>query len=318
MFDIKRFYAKCIQGNVFEAINYLKSFENKSKDMIELEEKYEHRFVLQDEILISDTDDPWIKDVVNCYYQYFIAVLTDKNAMEAEKALTGSLTELLSVDINMGMDDIEMKLEMIFQEKGYSFLGGMTMPFYGPYIWKTTRREDFLVELPCDKQEITLYFISDFLMISWLHFATFGRHYTGEWANEEGIYCVMNGKKEVDINSDDFQCSFLKHEAQHLSDYEKYPKIQGAELEYRAKLAELIYYPNTYHILENIILQAKDDESLTHPYASFLISKGLSEKIFGEALVLDLEKWKVIDNSIISENALNLYLENNQVLNQER
>ncbi len=312
--DIEKFYAKCFQGNVLEAIDYLKSFENNSEDILELERMYIHRFVTQDEVLKFDSEDPWIQEVLKCYYKYYISVLTNNDVQESEKQLTISLAKTLMINEGTDLDEIETKLESIFREKGYFFLGGRTTPYRGPYIWKTTNKEDFLVELPCGNQKLTVFFISEFLMLSWLHFATFGRHHAGGWAKEEGIYYVNTDNKEIDTQSADFQVWFLKHEAQHLSDYAKYPNLEGAGLEYRAKLVELIYYPDTFKKLETFINQSKNDKSLAHPYAAFLIIKGLSNVFFGEEFVGDLEKWRAYDSSSISKEALNLFMENDQAL----
>jgi hypothetical protein len=55
----------------------------------------------------------------------------------------------------------------------------------------------------------------DFLMLSWLHFASYGIASAGGWASKEGLYCVYNRYKHgLDKNS--FLVSYLKHEGQHL------------------------------------------------------------------------------------------------------
>ncbi len=315
--DIEKFYAKCIQGKVLEAVDYLKFIENKSEDILELEQRYIHRFITHDEILKIDSEDPWIQEVLNCYYKYYISVLTNNDVQESEKQLAVSLAKTLMINEDTDLDEIETKLENIFREKGYSFLGGRTTPFRGPYIWKTTNKEDFEVELPCGNQKLTVFFISEFLMLSWLHFATFGRHNTGGWAKEEGVYYVNTHNEEIDTHSADFQVWFLKHEAQHLSDYNKYPNLEGVGLEYRAKLVELVYYPDTFHKLDTFINQSKNDKSLAHPYAAFLIIKGLSNIFFGEEFVGDIEKWRGFDSRSISKEALNLFMKNEQALSGE-
>ena len=312
--DIKKFYAKCLQGNVLEAIDYLKSFENKGKDILELEQRYIHRFVIQDEAFKIDAIDPLLQALLNCYYKYYISVLTNNNVLESEKQLADNLAKLLMMDENTDLDTIETRLEGIFREKGYTFLGGRTTPYYGPYIWKTTKKEDFNVEIPCGNQKVTVFIISEFLMLSWLHFATFGKHHTGGWANEEGLYYVNADNKEIDTQSADFQVWFLKHETQHLSDYTKYPNLEGSGLEYRAKLVELIYYTDTFNKLETFINQARNDKSLAHPFAAYMIIKGLSFSFFGEEFVEDLEKWRVLDSSSIAKEALRLFMENERDL----
>lgn len=314
--DMKKFYAKCLQGNVLEAIDYLKSCENKSEEIIELEKKFTKRFINQDEVLKIDSVDPWIQEVVKCYYTYFLSVFANKNIEKCEKQLAVGLAKVLEISEDTELDEIDIKLECIFREKGYSYMNGRTIPYLGPYIWKTTKKEEFNVELPCGNQKLTVFFISDFLMLSWSYFATFGKRHTGGWATEEGIYYVNSSDKEIDTQTADFQVWFLKHEAQHLSDYAKYPNLQGADLEYRAKLVELIYYPDTFSKLETFINEAKNDKSLPHPYSAYLIVKGLSNIFFSEEFFGDLEKWRTLDSSSISKEALKLFMENEQALSK--
>lgn len=314
--DIKKFYAICMQGNVLEAIDYLKSFEHKSEDVLALEQKYIHRFVTQDEMIKIESADPWIQEVLQHYITYYIAVLTNHDGQESEKQLAAGLTKTLGLDESTDLDELEATCERIFSEKGYSFLGGVTKPYRGPYIWKTTRKEDFDVELPCGNQKLTVFFISDFLMLSWLHFATFGKHHAGGWAKEEGIYYVNARNEEIDTQSADFQVWFLKHEAQHLRDYAKYPDLDETGLEYRAKLVELIYHEDPHSKLETFINQSRNDKALPHPYAAFLIIHRLSQACWGEEFVDDLEKWRVLDADTISKAALTLFMEDEQELSE--
>ncbi|SHJ43145.1 hypothetical protein SAMN02745163_01951 [Clostridium cavendishii DSM 21758] len=86
-------------------------------------------------------------------------------------------------------------------------------------------------------------------MLGWLHFATMGKHYPGGWAKPEGLYYVNNENKEIDTNSIDFQVWFLKHEAQHLSDYKSFPNLKTIDLGYRAKLVEPIYHTEKHKII---------------------------------------------------------------------
>ena len=76
-------------------------------------------------------------------------------------------------------------------------------------------------------------------MRSWLDYISFGETGTGGWSNGDGlIHCV---RAAYDLDSEDFRVSLLKHEAQHAMDQTRYPGITNEELEYRAKLVELIY-----------------------------------------------------------------------------
>lgn len=312
--DVKKFYSTCLQGDVLKAIEYLKSFKNKSEDIIMLEKQYEKRFLNDSEDIEINTDDPWIKEVVNCYFNYFRSVLVGNSIEVSESYLINSLLKLINVSEGSSLDDIEMELEKIFREKGYSFLGGITPPYRGPYIWKTTLKKEFNVDLLDRQQKVTVYFLSDFLMLGWIHFATMGKHYPGGWAKPEGLYYVDNESNHIDINSSEFQIWFLKHEAQHLSDYKEFPNLNPSNLEYRAKIIELIYNPHPHELIEKFLKESKNDKNLPHPYAAFSIIKSLSFTLFGQSYIDDMQKWKNIKPDLISKAAREMFYKNTKSL----
>ncbi|MFF2450277.1 hypothetical protein ACFVSW_24845 [Neobacillus sp. NPDC058068] len=308
--DESKFYALCLHGDVTAAYEYLQSQSNKSKKHQQLESKYYQRFFGEKPIYRLKSDDPWIRKVILAYYQYFTSVLTGKNLNEAEYQLVKSLGVLIS-DGNLtdNLDEIEGKLEAIFEKKGYRFLGGVTSPFRGPYIWKTTDKKDFRVELPHQTQDVTVYFLRDFIMQSWIHFATFGEKFAGGWAKEDGLYYVdeRSKKKRVTIDSSEFQVSYLKHEAQHLSDYARFPNLPAKDLEYRAKLVELIYEPIPFRLLKKFFYEAKNDQTFPHSYSSYVLMIKLSKLAFGKEEIPSLDKWKSVDSVRIRDWARTLY-----------
>ncbi len=313
--DEHKFYAYCLQGDVTSAYEYLRSIPDKSKKYRELEEKYYRRFFSDKPIFHFKTDYTWIRKVILAYYQYFISVLSSRNVREAETRLVIALQAIMPccpAEIN----SLETKLEEIFNEKGYQFLGGVTAPFRGPYIWKNTVKKTFCVELPFHTEEVNVYFLSDFLMLSWVHFATFGKKYARGWAKEEGLFYVDEHpeKKKVNRESSEFQVSYLKHEAQHLSDYSRFPKLKQLELEYRAKLVELIYEPNPFKQLKKFYYENKNDPSFPHSYSSYLLLKRLAKLVFGKEETGDLEKWQSVESGRIREGAWRLFEESTKVL----
>lgn len=313
--NMEKFYSICLQGNILKAMEYLETVKDKNNDILALRKQYKQRFLSNNKIYEINSDDSWIKAVVGCYFDYFCAVLTNKPIQDAENNLIQGLSKLVNND-SYDFDEIESQLENIFKEKGYSFLGGITPPYRGPYIWKTTIKKKFNVSLIDNEQEVTVYFISDFLMLSWAHFATMGKRHTGGWANENGLYYVDNGSERVDVNSTKFKVWFLKHEAQHLSDYKRFPNLNARNLEYRAKLIELIFNPNSYDLIKKFLNQAKNDKFLPHPYAAYSIIKNMSCLLFEEEYVCNKHQWSNIGNGLISEVATKLFLNNNKSLSE--
>lgn len=313
--DIKKLGALCLQGNVLGAIEYFKSFENKGEELLELEKKYEERFITQTEVEQINSEDPWVIGVVKAYNNYFRQVLTNKDLKESEEKLVEDLLQYIELSQGVDLDEVESSLEKKFNERGYSFLGGVTAPYRGPYIWKTTVKKEFDVNLLDDKQRVNVYFISDFLMNGWAHFATFGKNYAGGWAKPEGLYCVDIKDKKIDIESDEYQLSYLKHEGQHLSDFKRFPDLKVWELEYRAKLAELIYYPKTYTLIEKFLNEAKEDETFPHSYAAYQIIKQLSRKLLEREYVGEGVCWKQVEEDSIRKYGEQLLREHSKVVN---
>lgn len=312
--DIEKLYAICLQGNVLKGIEYLKSFRNKDNYIDTLEKQYVERFISNDEVYEINSEDPWIISVISAYFSYYKSVLTNHSAKDSGIKLIENLSKLVTVKDGISLDEIEMELENIFKEKGFSFLGGVTPPYRGPYIWKNTLKKDFKVSLPDSVENVTVYFISEFLMLGWQHFATFGKRHTGGWAKAEGLYYVDNGDEPVNINTTKFQIWFLKHEAQHLSDYKKFPDLNARNLEYRAKLIEIIYHPEPYELIEKFLLRACGNKNLPHPYAEYVIIKQLSSLIFKQDYIVDRKQWRSVESKLLSNAAMELLLYNNKKL----
>ena len=131
------------------------------------------------------------------------------------------------------------QLQSAFEAKGYHALFGKTQGYYGPYIWRDTVPTVYRVVLPGGTAEYTVNILKGFVFRSWMDYLTFGRFGTRGWASPDGtINCI---EQAYDFDSDRFQIALLKHEAQHTVDMKQFPDIKASELEYRAKIVELIY-----------------------------------------------------------------------------
>lgn len=310
--DKSKLFAYCLQGDVTAAYEYLQSVPNKPKKYKQLEIKYENRFFSSKPVYRFKTKDPWVRQVIKAYYQYFTAVLTRKNVEEAENQLIATLQPLVS-DYHDDLDRLEEKLEELLNKQGYYFLGGVTPPFRGPYIWKTQEKRNFKVELPSGTEDVTVYFMSDFILLSWAHFATFGERYAGGWARPDGLYYVYDGRK-TEIDSSWFQISYVKHEAQHLSDYSRFPNLASKDLEYRAKLVELIYEQDSMRLLNKFFYEQKKSPALPHPYSSYILMQRLAQMAFNKEKTENLKEWKRVAPEQINRWARILFDEHTQQL----
>lgn len=307
-----KFYSLCLQGDIDSAMKYLSLIQPKTKEIEKIQQRYIERFFTGKSEENVMTEDSWIRDVVSTYHNYFRTVLTNADMMnDAELNLNKSLRKYIKVDEPLNIDETENELAKIFTEKGYYFLGGVTPPFRGAYIWKRTEIFNFNVEIPNKLFAVSVHMMSDFLLEGWMGFATFNNRAVGGWATEDALYC--NLKRYKDLDSDDFQVSYLKHEAQHLYDYKYFPGLKSNELEYRAKLVELIYSKN-HIILKKFLDNAKNDPDFPHPYASYNIIKNLSSIVLKKDYEANINAWLEKEYKNISVTALELFDKNSSEL----
>ncbi|BCN30660.1 hypothetical protein [Anaeromicropila herbilytica] len=132
--------------------------------------------------------------------------------------------------------------------------------------------------------------LDGFISKGWLSYISFGKISTGGWTTDNGtLYCVKEGYKNK-FGKPDFEISYLKHEAQHAYDNLMYKKMHPKDMEYRAKLTELIEYPNI-KLFKNFLAQADCNINNSHSYASYKIVQNLSKMIFHNEYEADSQKW---------------------------
>ena len=292
----------CFQGDVLAAYGYLLHQRDKGQQEERFLQQLHDRFLVNDPKYEVNSGDVWVCNVVMAYYRYFTAVLTKRVSLSTGEEML--LTELNKFVVSNSLQTAEEKLKQGFAARGYYFLGGKTQPYWGPYIWKAQESRTFNVVIPSGTQQCTVYFMKDFLMTSWLEFATFGLKSTRGWAKYEGIYCVDERYTSLE-NNPEFEVSLLKHEAQHLADYGVFPDLQAKDLEYRAKLVELIYYPTKDKLFE-FITQAAEDVDNAHAYAAYTIMSRLSKLLLHSKVELEWHKWDEVSVEQLHDIALKL------------
>lgn len=304
------FYGLLIQGKLHDAVKYLQELDNKQIEIKRYYKVFKHR------IFKNKTNNSLLNNVLNAYSNYYADYFWDGiSELDARNSLQDKLLEILKI---VAVDDFEQCEELIgkiVEQQGYYFLGGMTGILYGPYIWKNTEKVIHEVEIPCAVQKVTINMMDGFISRSWLDFISFGKIGTGGWSSRDGeLFCVRSSYKNK-MSTSAFQVSYLKHEAQHISDYQQYGKIDSIDLEYRAKLTELIYYPNL-RLLNSFIKQSNDkDKNNTHSYASYLVVSNLSKKIFNEEYVNLWSRWNN-KGKVVRKCSLKLLEEHNQFLDK--
>lgn len=286
-----------VKGNLRAAMAYLEQFPETAvlyRKGVDLFQK-EH-------YLTYDVDAE-LNEILLVYQKYYRdAFYLELSADEAAQRLRERLAELFRVTSGVSLDKLEEMVETAFRQKSFYVLMGRTGGYYGPYIWKVEELRHYKVELPEGEQDYAVKFLDGFIMKSWLDHISFGETGTGGWSNGDGlIHCV---RAAYDLESEDFQVSLLKHEAQHAMDQARYKDITNEELEYRAKLVELIY-SRERRMLVRFVSQAdvtKTDNG--HGLAAERIVRGFEiclKKDRDSLAELPLESVQTIAQSLFSE-----------------
>ncbi len=264
------------KGRLRPAMEYLARFPEQA----ELYRQYISLY--QQEQYLSYDVDSRLQDILLAYQKYYRdAFYLEQSPEEATEGLRARLAGLLG-DGAASLDELEELVAEAFRAGGFHFLGGRTGGCYGPYIWRTEELRRYEVELPEGVQEYAVKLLGGFVMESWLSYLTFGLSGTGGWSNGDGlIHCV---KRHYDLESESFRVSLLKHEAQHASDQGRYPGMSSADLEYRAKLVELIYSEERQ--LLGRFLQEADaaNPGSAHGLAAERIVRGFARRQDGDGL----------------------------------
>lgn len=285
-FNEHEFKAYLWKGQLHEAMNYLSILPDK-KDLFE---KYIN--VFEKGQYYKRTDNEILGDIDRIYQNYYRNIFwNNTQKREAEKLLIQALWIFCGSKSDLPMDEnIEHEIAKIVNKEGYEFLGGYTQGFFGPYIWKSSTKVTYEVELPSGIEPYTIIMMDGFISRSWLDFISFGITGAGGWVGNNGILCCVSNL--YDVESNEFNISFLKHEAQHAYDKKKYPYMSSVDLEYRAKLVELIYWPNDEKI--KVIHREADNSNPdnSHSIAAYRIINEMSQKIFECEFVDDEKAWE--------------------------
>jgi hypothetical protein len=237
------------------------------------------------------TEDGWLREALLAYLRHFVRLFEhDEPRESAETRLADELASVAgttrSGDDDADITAAEAALAGRFGVRGLQFQGGRTPPHLGAYVWRRTEVRQFTVTLPRgEPQPVTVHFMHDFLIRGWLHWRTFGTQGAGGWYKqdepgwEDGLYAVADRYPEPLDENRSFQVSLLGHEAQHVADHRAFPGLSSTELEYRAKLVELIGYDTAAERLDFFVADAADDPEQPHPYAAHLILKRLGERL---------------------------------------
>jgi hypothetical protein len=214
---------------------------------------------------------------LRAYQRYWRAVMTHAAApAKAEAQLLASLNAIPAMagaKDHASLDSVSDYVVTAIGNEGLHALTGKTLPLYELMIWKREDPRVYDKMLPEGPVKVKVVFLEEFASSGWAAYATCGVAQAGGWAKPDALYAV---KESYDLDSESFRVSYLGHEGQHFSDYERYPMLEQPELEYRAKLTELVLSSTTTAaLLEKFKSESGPSRDSPHAYAARHVMEAL-------------------------------------------
>lgn len=321
--QFSKIYAYALQEDVQKIISVLDTLpvDKLTDEQREVKEKYYRRFKYQNEEHNYITIDPKLNSLLKLYQYYWRNVLlnqekTNQYNEQLKVSVIGFLREqgykADTLSEQEYINNFGLHLKIFLKQQAYYAATGKTGNLYDLFIWPKQDTVTYHVQLPEITVETKIIFIENPVTMGWQEYATFGRSYPGGWATKEFLYCV---KKAYDLEGENFKVSYLTHEAQHFADYKTFPKLTGADLEYRAKLTELVYAQKTLPKLMQVFIRNGNKEGRNaHGFANYAVVRNLSGKILKQEFVSDLEVWKKVSEEKISKTSRKLLKRHSKTL----
>lgn len=323
--NFKKIYPLALRGEMKPLFKLLTTANNASltKKQIEKKERYFQRFLFLNEDFNYNTNDQEIMDLYKRFQNYWRSVLIENVKQElADSLFRIEMQHFLKKHFKpkSSIEEISKNYFALFQDffrkkNMFGLAMGKTGHLYDLYLWKKQEEKNYSIDLPEGQTiDVPVVFMKDFISNGWSHYTTFGYSYSGGWVAPNKLFCVEEAYGSKDEEA--FLVSYVSHEAQHFSDIKRFPKLQQADLEYRAKLAELILSKETsYNIINKFILNSKKDISFAHAFANYMVISLLSKSILKSDFESSIKKWKQIHTNKINTEALKLLKAHTKKLN---
>jgi hypothetical protein len=310
-------------GDVKYVLNKMEKTKNLTNPIVnykyqEFKKKMHARFVSKNEKFENTSKNKIINDISNIYRNYWREELLKENPIDRTDStlykniiiylISNKLTAIPKDSLSKTIKN-DSELKRIIESQGFKADFKLRNGFQELFIWNKQTIKHYTVTLPKQTIKTKVVFIESFHLNGYDDYATFGSSTVGGWAIKDSatLYCNKNG---YDLNSEKFKVSYLKHESIHFTDLNDYPNLSSADLEYRAKIIELMYCTEAtiYDRISEFVTEANDaNRNNSHPYASHILIKNLSKLLFNSKFNTDINQWKKISVRKINNAAKSLY-----------
>ncbi|HRE40005.1 MAG TPA: hypothetical protein PLG90_01635 [Ignavibacteria bacterium] len=322
--DKQKVYSFLLDGRINDAIVYVNCIDSEKlleKDL-DLKNKIIEKFGGEkDNSIFINSNNVGLDEILIIFRNYWRKSFIIGNEFDDE--LISELYEFLNKNLIIPKTTFEKKdqdslnhyLKEFVKSQGFITTGfGRTGSYLDFLCWETEEDTIYTFEIHNEILAPKVIRMKNFLSLGWQEYATFNTFYPGGWATKEAIYYVDSAFK---TDSENFLVGYLAHEGQHLRDYKFYPKLTGADLEYRAKLTELSMYQDyIYNFLQFTISNSNYESKNAHSIANYCVVRDMSRKLFEKDFENDIEKWKEISVVKLNETAEELFRENTESLDK--
>ncbi|MGZ3775325.1 MAG: hypothetical protein ACXVCY_09265 [Pseudobdellovibrionaceae bacterium] len=310
-------YPLALQGNIKPVLDNFQNVADSrlSSEQVALKRLYINRFV---NLEAEPHNVPgFAGDVLKIHELYWKKVL--RNDLSVEEGYHFWFENLSALASKHGKNfgpfgdhEAERLVEFIsleLKKLGYYSQLGRTKPHMDLLLWHKQEIKNYPINLGDTSITVPVVIMDDFITFGWLGFATFNDHYTGGWADKNRLYCVAPA---YDLESEKFQISYLAHEGRHFSDYNRFPKLESVDLEYRAKLTEIVLAKSiSKDLLKKFIKEADSSQISPHASASYHLIQELSKNLNTTLSLENTEKW---DENAIRDQAKTLLADHSKKL----
>jgi hypothetical protein len=278
--------------------------------------KYIARFSSYTEKSKATCNNSVINDLCTFYHDYWKIKLLNTPAncdsilynKLSHYLVNKKLTKLNFEELSSTIQD-DSELTKVIKSEGFYCKFMLINGIQDLLIWDKQSQAEYSVDLPETKIDVNVIFIESYVSRGVSDYATFGYSQIGGWASNKDSSLFCN-KGTYKLKSEMFQNSYLKHEAIHFVDLKNYPNLESADLEYRAKLIELIYCTDKTifkRIDEFIIGASNENRENAHAFANYHLICQLSKKIFRKEFEADITKWKSLTPDDLNKTSLELF-----------
>ena len=318
--DYNKILSYCLEGDVKSALKILKLNDNKIlfPNGLIFKYKFDRRFkYATDESNYLERRKSQITELLTMYRNYWRAALLD-SSKNYDSILMHNVTNFLinkyppAHNLIVNEDSLDIYQKRYIESFGLHTTGfGKTGKFYDLLVWKSEKEKNYSFKVGNETTSAAVVFMDDFITLGGRN-ATLGIAYPGGWATKKALYCL---KKSYNLNSEKFKVSYLAHESRHFADYELFPKLKGADLEYRAKLTELSMAQNTLsELIEFFINNANYNSKDADSMADYCVIRDLSKTLFNVEFEKDISKWKKLSKERINKTAEAILVANTKAL----